>query len=93
MDYETPRKELIASLARSRPNYAYITNLLRISTTELRRLIALYWPDLHPPSLENLHKSLGPRRLKCNIRIALPEDPCAGEPGEPIIIPEITEPI
>jgi hypothetical protein len=95
MDWETPSKEWIATLACSTPSVVYVTNLLRISNRELRRLIALYWPDLKPATLEALHKFLCPqRKLYCNIRIALPADLTEqGEPGEPPFVPFITEPI
>lgn len=92
MDWETPRKEWIAALARSKPSVAYVTNLLCISDRELRRLIALYWPDLKPATLEALYKFLGPRKLYCTLRVDLPPVDPVGEPGEPIVVPEIIDP-
>lgn len=92
MDWETPDKNWIAKLARTSWSVVRVTNLLRISDIELRRLIALYWPDLRPPTLEALHKLLMPQhRLKCTIHLALPEDPCAGEPGEPVPVADVAD--
>jgi hypothetical protein len=45
---ETPTKEQIEELARTTLSVAYITNLFRITNRELRRLIALHWPELLP---------------------------------------------
>ncbi len=93
MDWETPRKEWIATLARTTPSVVYVTNLLRISNRELRRLIALYWPDLKPATLEGLHKFLSPqRKLHCTIRLGHPSANPEGEPGEPPFVPQITDP-
>lgn len=93
MDWETPNKEWITKLARTTMSVAYVTNILCISDRELRRLIAMYWPDLKPTTLEALHKFLVPqRKLYCTIRLGHgPVDP-VGEPGEDIVVPEITDP-
>jgi hypothetical protein len=93
MDWETPSKEWLTKLARTTMSVASVTNILCISDRELRRLIALYWPDLKPATLEALHKFLCPqRKLYCTIRLDLPPADPVGEPGEPIVVPEITDP-
>jgi len=92
MDWETPSKEWISRLARTKPSVVYVTNILRISNRELRRLIALYWPDLKPATLEALHKFLGGRKLYSTVRLDLPPADPVGEPGEPVLVPEITDP-
>lgn len=91
--FETPKPEHILAVARSTNDACKATNLLRISGKELRRLIALYWPDVKPATIAGLHKKVA-RKMYCTIHLSLLEGPTEqGEPGEPPVVPEITEPI
>ena len=88
MDWETPSKEWIAKVARSTRRVAYVTDLLCIDNRELRRLIALYWPDLKPATLKSLHNFLCRTRSLRNCRIPARPQEVLPEPGEPVPIEE-----
>ena len=87
---QTPTKQQIEWWCRTTADIAVIANKLCVDNRELRRLIALYWPELPKKGNFEALRKLVRRKLSCTIHLSLPEGPTEqGESGEPVFVPDI----